>query len=206
MRNEGLVKSWNDDRGFGFIEPIHGGQEIFVHIKAFPPRSGRPHVGQYVSFEIEQNKEGKKRAKNVELVRAARIRTPRRSNSTSDWGTVSLLAIPAFLFLYAIVAVLWRVPNLVAGAYFALSVACFAAYASDKSAAKSGGWRTSESTLLIIGTLGGWPGGVLAQQLLRHKSLKASFRAAFWCSTVINICAFIILSSPLVSAWSRLAK
>ena len=206
MRTEGLVKSWNHDRDFGFIEPIHGGQEILVHIKAFPPQSGRPHVGQYVSFEIEQNKEGKKRAKNVELVSAARIRAPRRSNSTSDWGTLSLLAIPAFIFLYALVAILWRVPNLVAGAYLALSVACFAAYAADKSAAKSGGRRTPESTLLVIGTFGGWPGGILAQQLLRHKSLKASFRAAFWGSVAINICAFVILSSPLVNAWSHLAK
>jgi len=206
MRTEGLVKSWNHDRDFGFIEPIHGGQEILVHIKAFSPQSGRPHVGQYVSFEIEQNKEGKKRAKNVELVSAARIRAPRRSNSTSDWGTLSLLAIPAFIFLYALVAILWRVPNLVAGAYLALSVACFAAYAADKSAAKSGGRRTPESTLLVIGTFGGWPGGILAQQLLRHKSLKASFRAAFWGSVAINICAFVILSSPLVNAWSHLAK
>jgi len=146
MRTEGLVKSWNDDRGFGFIEPIHGGQEIFVHIKAFPPRAGRPRVGQYVCFEIEQNKEGKKRAKNVELLRAVRSGAPRRFNATSDWGTVSLLAIPAFLFLYGIVAVLWRVPNLVAGAYFLLSVACFAAYAADKSAAKSEGRHARKYT------------------------------------------------------------
>jgi len=206
MRTEGLVKSWNDDRGFGFIEPIHGGQEIFVHVKAFSPRSVRPKVGQYVSFEIEQNREGKKRAKNAEFVRAARNRTPRRSSSTSDWGTVSLLAIPAFLFLYALIAVLWHVPNLVAGAYFVLSVACFVAYSADKSAATSGGWRTPENTLLVIGTLGGWPGGILAQQLLRHKSLKASFRAAFWGTVVINICAFVILSSPFVNVWSQLAK
>jgi len=206
MRTEGLVKSWNDDRGFGFIEPIHGGQEIFVHIKAFPPRAGRPRVGQYVSFEIEQNKEGKKRAKNVELLRAVRSGAPRRFNATSDWGTVSLLAIPAFLFLYGIVAVLWRVPNLVAGAYFLLSVACFAAYAADKSAAKSEGRRTPENTLLVLGLLGGWPGGLLAQQLLLHKSLKALFRNAFWWTVAINICSFVVLSSPLVNAWSHLAK
>lgn len=206
MRTEGLIKSWNDNRGFGFIEPIHGGQEIFVHVKAFRPRSGRPHVGQYASFEIELNNEGKKRARNVELLTATRFRAPRRSTSTSDWGTVSLLAVPAFLFLYALVAIIWRVPNLVAGAYLALSVACFAAYAADKSAARSGRRRTSESTLLVIGTLGGWPGGLLAQQFLRHKSLKAPFRAAFRFSVGINICAFIVLSSPLVNAWSHLAK
>ena len=35
MQSTGTLKSWNDDRGFGFIEPTHGGQEIFVHIKAF---------------------------------------------------------------------------------------------------------------------------------------------------------------------------
>lgn len=33
MRFEGLLKSLNDERGFGFIEPVQGGDEIFVHIK-----------------------------------------------------------------------------------------------------------------------------------------------------------------------------
>jgi uncharacterized membrane protein YsdA (DUF1294 family) len=47
---------------------------------------------------------------------------------------------------------------------------------------------------------------MLAQQFLRHKSLKASFRTAFWASVVINTCAFVILSSPLVNAWAHLAK
>ena len=37
MRFDGKLKSWNDDRGFGFIEPLQGGQEIFVHIKSFRP-------------------------------------------------------------------------------------------------------------------------------------------------------------------------
>ena len=65
MRIEGTVKSWNDDRGFGFIEPLHGGQETFVHIKAFVSRSGRPEVGQRVTFEVEMAPDGKKRAKGV---------------------------------------------------------------------------------------------------------------------------------------------
>ena len=52
MRFEGFLKSWNDERGFGFIEPVKGGDEIFVHIKALPARSGRPQVIQALSFEI----------------------------------------------------------------------------------------------------------------------------------------------------------
>ncbi len=36
MRIEGTLKKWNDERGFGFIQPTHGGQEVFVHISSFP--------------------------------------------------------------------------------------------------------------------------------------------------------------------------
>ena len=40
MRIKGILRSWNDERGFGFIAPIQGGQEVFVHIKAFGARNG----------------------------------------------------------------------------------------------------------------------------------------------------------------------
>jgi cold shock CspA family protein len=46
MRFDGTLKSWNDDRGFGFIEPRHGDQDIFVHIKSFPAGTGHPTVGR----------------------------------------------------------------------------------------------------------------------------------------------------------------
>ena len=39
MRFEGRVKSWNADRGFGFIEPTLGRQEVFLHISACLLRS-----------------------------------------------------------------------------------------------------------------------------------------------------------------------
>ena len=93
---------------------------------------------------------------------------------------------------------------MVAAAYGVLSVVCFIAYAADKSAAKTGGWQTKESSLLILGLVGGWPGGVLAQQLLRHKSTKASFRSAFWATVVVNVGAFVAFSSPSVSFWRLL--
>jgi uncharacterized membrane protein YsdA (DUF1294 family) len=78
-----------------------------------------------------------------------------------------------------------------------MSLLCFLAYAKDKSAARSGGWRTKESTLLMLGLLCGWPGAVLAQQLLRHKSTKTSFQIAFWVTVVLNVAGFLVLSWAL---------
>jgi uncharacterized membrane protein YsdA (DUF1294 family)/cold shock CspA family protein len=196
MRFKGHLKSWNDERGFGFIEPAEGGQEIFVHIRAFASRSVRPKIGQLLNFEVEINSDGKKRATKVLLAGSAR---PRRSKAPRAWGTASLLAIPAFLFLYLAVAVVWRVPYWVAVAYLASSVVCFVYYALDKSAAAAGRWRVPESTLIVLGLACGWPGAIVAQQVLRHKSAKEEFRSAFWASVALNIIAFIILCSPMVS-------
>lgn len=203
MRFSGIVKSWNDERGFGFIEADQGGQEVFVHIKAFTGRTGRPQLRQRVTFEVELSPEGKKRARNVELVKPPRATRSNRPDSPAQWGTASLFAIPAFLAVYVVVAVVWRVPGWVAALYGVASVVCFFAYAIDKSAATAGRWRTSESTLLMLGLVGGWPGAIVAQQLLRHKSNKASFRSAFWSSVVMNVVVFVAVNSPIVQATLR---
>lgn len=65
MRIDGKLAKWNDDRGFGFIAPAQGGQEIFVHISAFPRDGHRPRLGEVLSFEVETTHDGKKRAKAV---------------------------------------------------------------------------------------------------------------------------------------------
>jgi uncharacterized membrane protein YsdA (DUF1294 family) len=96
-----------------------------------------------------------------------------------------------------VAAVVWKVPNWVPGLYLGASLVCFVVYAMDKSAAAAERWRVSEDTLLALGLLGGWPGAIVAQQVLRHKSNKASFRAKFWATVIANVLGFIVLSSPL---------
>jgi uncharacterized membrane protein YsdA (DUF1294 family)/cold shock CspA family protein len=198
MRFDGLIKSWNDDRGCGFIEPAKGGDEIYVHITAFPARAGRPAPKQRVSFEIEVDQHQKKRATKVEL---APLRGRPRSRGTrrgARWEGAGLFAVPAFLLLYLGVAVAWGVPRGVALAYALASALCFALYAADKSAVRSGARRVPERTLLASGLVGGWPGGVLARQILHHKT---TFRTSFWLAALVNVVAFVALSSPWFGAW-----
>jgi len=195
MRFEGIIKTWHDDRGFGFIEPAQGGQEIFVHIRAFRGLRGRPQAAQRVSFEVEIGPQGKKRALNVELARA-RGSAPRknRKEGPAQWGTASLFAIPAFLVLVVLGYLFGHPPRWLLLVYPGASLVTFLAYAFDKSAAQRGAWRTSEETLHALALFGGWPGALLAQQMLRHKSVKAEFCAVFWGTVVLNVVGFTVLA------------
>ena len=66
MRFEGKLVQWNDERGFGFIEPLRGGDKVFVHISAFARGAAtRPQVGERLSFEIDTDAKGRKQARRV---------------------------------------------------------------------------------------------------------------------------------------------
>jgi CspA family cold shock protein len=52
----GVVKWFNSQKGFGFIQPDSGGQDVFVHISAVERAGlGTLNEGQKVSFELEKD-------------------------------------------------------------------------------------------------------------------------------------------------------
>lgn len=200
MRFDGIIKTWNDERGFGFIEPTQGGQEVFVHIKAFQRLRERPQVNQRVSFQVELGPQGKKRATSVEVIRPRQTPKPSsRSSGPVQWGTASLFVIPMFALVLLLGYALGHPPRWLLWVYLGGSAFTFIAYALDKSAAQRGTWRTKEQTLHLLSLAGGWPGALLAQQMLRHKSAKAEFRSVFWATVVLNIGGFIFLASPFAA-------
>lgn len=97
MRIEGTLTRWNDDRGFGFITPAHGGSEIFVHISAFPQDGRRPAIGEQLTFEIETDVSGKKNAKNLIFphrpASRPRSQTPRREKPILTSRIVTIIIL-----------------------------------------------------------------------------------------------------------------
>lgn len=196
MRLEGTLRSWNEERGFGFIHPRNGGEDVFVHISAFRTRDIRPDSNQLVSYEVEPGQNGKLRARNVDQIlpaTATAAAVPERVARRDAYGWLALLL---FIFLYAALAVSGRVSDIFAAIYVITSVVTIAVYALDKYSSIRGGWRVSEAMLLFLGLIGGWPGAIVAQQAIRHKSKKPSFRRAFWATVVLNVAVFIFLNSP----------
>lgn len=84
----------------------------------------------------------------------------------------------------------------IAAAYAGMSLLTFIIYAIDKAAARAQRRRTPESTLHLLALACGWPGALLAQQWLRHKSVKQPFRAVFWATVVLNVAGLVLLCSP----------
>ena len=147
-----------------------------------------------LTFEVELGPNGKKRAHQV---RNRAPKTP-RAETPASWSLPQLLAIPAFASLWLCVASRWQVKPIVLAVYIGLSLLAFLVYANDKSAAIHGDWRTPEKTLHLLSVAGGWPGALLAQQLLRHKCSKPKFVGVFWITVVVNVAAFLAWHSGLL--------
>ncbi|WP_238707611.1 DUF1294 domain-containing protein [Comamonas testosteroni] len=213
MRYSGTLTQWNDERGFGWIEADGGGERLFVHISAFeprPPAEQRPQPGLRLEFAVGME-QGRKRALQVAWRAGGSLTQARRRNSPSAGRLQSSRTPPqgwhassgfsygvllVWLLLMLAAAVIWGVPRILWLVYAGLSMLTFMAYWQDKWAAQKGQWRTPEKTLQTMALAGGWPGALLAQQWLRHKSSKTSFQLQFWLMVLINVVAVLWLCSP----------
>lgn len=194
---QGTIVRWVEARGFGFIAPDGGGDDVFVHARAFADRNVQPVPGIKVSYRLARDGAGRYRAEGVVLAGAD---VPGQG---ARWGR-------ALLGVAALLAVAWLVRagglSAAAGIVLAgLSGVTFIAYGADKLAAVQREWRQSENSLHLLALLGGWPGALLGQALFRHKHRKASFLAQFWVTVVLNVSAlgFAIVQGPrLLPGWA----
>ena len=188
MRHKGKLTQWNDDKGFGFITPMIKGPQIFVHIKDFHFRGQRPVEGQIITYQLSKDKQNRPCA-----VKATMTGQKIKARQAQKQNSLVLMFAIAFMLAVVGLAVTQYMPWRIGAGYGALSFITFWLYAYDKHKAQKGHWRTSESTLQLFALIGGWPGAIIAQQLLRHKSKKLSFRIQLVFMTCLNIAALVWL-------------
>ena len=191
MRTKGKIVSWNDEKGYGFIFPLAGGDQTFVHIKAFANRSRRPVVGDVITYSVSTDGRGRPFAEEATI--AGTTKTAKQKSSS---GLLYRVLALGFLLIVGGAVLVSAIPMPIMLIYLVVSSATFAAYALDKMAAEKGSWRTSENTLHLLALVGGWPGALLAQNNLRHKTRKQPFRAIFWVTVVLNCAVFVWLFTP----------
>ena len=95
------------------------------------------------------------------------------------------LACAAILVL-SVTVLSGLLPVMVLLGVVALSVITYLVYWWDKSSARKGSWRTPETTLHLLSLCGGWPGALIAQQVLRHKTQKQPFRLILWLTVLVS--------------------
>lgn len=110
--NKGLLKAWNDEKGFGFIKSDTQSHDTFIHISALKHMSRKPKVGDTIYFKVTTQPDGKSKAVNCRIEGVAALKvTPKKSNhhrvaksnfTDSFLGKIASISIIAVLGFVAV--------------------------------------------------------------------------------------------------------
>lgn len=204
---KGRLLRWNERRGFGFIQPFNKGRTVFLHISALKDATHPPQKGDIIYYYSKLDKKN-----NRIIAYKAFISEPKQQSvppippkdtdngSTRDARTTGkpsspvvnallISSLPSIGLTHFIVTTTNLTPLIV---YLVMSWLTFAAYANDKSRAQQDQRRISEKTLHLCELAGGWLGGFIAQQRLRHKTRKKSYQVRFWLIVAFHWAVWLI--------------
>lgn len=190
--HSGKLAKWKDERGFGFIQPADGSQEVFLHISEVKDATRRPQENDTIYYHCVVDSDGKVRACKA-FILGARNKSTSLSNGTK-WPKTKTSGFPivevillSLLPLVGAVHFTWMTHNPVPLVlYPVVSFVTYALYVDDKSRAKQKNWRISEKTLHLSEIAGGWMGGFIAQRMLHHKNRKESYQVEFWAIVIVH--------------------
>jgi cold shock CspA family protein len=143
----GRLTKWNDERGFGFIQPVDKGQTVYLHISDLKDSTRRPQLDDMICYYVIADKDGKLRANNAFILGARRKLTP-FSRSLTDNEKLSfplqeivlLSILPLVASIHFFATTRNPLPFIL---YPVMSILTYTLYANDKSRAKVEVHRTN---------------------------------------------------------------
>ena len=193
MRYQGKITTWKDDQGYGFITPNGGGKQVFIHIKSFALGKKRPLGNELVTYQLNTDVKGRFSAEEVLYVGYHKHKP-----LTIGKSAFPIYFALTFIVLMCLAVIIGTLSPFILAIYATTSLLTFILYWVDKRAAENGGHRTPEKTLHLLSLGGGWPSGLFAQRIFRHKSTKKSFQTTYWATVFLNLIGWFILGSPAV--------
>ena len=105
---KGVLKTWKEDRGFGFIKPDDDGKDIFIHISSLKGVSRRPTTGDVIYYQVAKDNRGKYKAINAQIegvsIAEDKAGDLLKISSSKKWtiamavGLLIIIAIAVFIF------------------------------------------------------------------------------------------------------------
>lgn len=205
MQQTGRLATWNDERGFGFID-CEDGDRVFVHIKSIARIATRPRIGDRLRFDLGPGRDGRPSAINVRVEganpvdpRAARRGLPRSAQRLTGRRLVRLLLAAVLAAALVAAAKTGQLPAWFGWIYLGMGLVSGFAYLVDKRRAEADAWRVPESSLHTLDLVFGVAGGLVAQAAFNHKVSKPPFAAMTLLITALHVMAIMALATGVVA-------
>lgn len=191
MRRHGELVQWNNKGGFGFVRDDTG-RDYYVHISKVSAGT-RPRIGDKLAFEVATGRKGRPSAIDVRIDAPAPQPVPTLRDAIQKPAHISRFALglrTATATLMTLL-ILWAIgtdhaPLWLAVPYALMGVASALLYRFDKLYALTGQWRVSETNLHVVDLCFGIIGGLSAQEIYRHKTVKPRFVATTWAIALVH--------------------
>jgi uncharacterized membrane protein YsdA (DUF1294 family)/cold shock CspA family protein len=188
MRHSGELIQWNNKGGYGFVRDGTG-RDYYVHISSIT--GGRPRLGDSLEFTTAVGRKGRPSAVEVTIAASAPAAVPPRPATLREVTRpapgisryklglrTAAATLMTLLILWAIATD--RAPQWIGLLYAAMGTGSALLYRFDKLYALTGKYRVSENNLHVVDLSFGIIGGLAAQEVYRHKTVKPRFVATTW--------------------------
>ncbi len=154
---------------------------------AAPGASETPDASRAPRHRPGKARSGRRKSNQSEYARALRAARRDQTLRAPPLNLATWLVAAATLLCLVAASVRFATTGWILALYPLMSLTAYLIYARDKLSAIRGGWRVPESSLHLVELLGGWPGAYLAQQMMRHKTLKTSYQVVYWLIVLLHV-------------------